>query len=889
MPSPDDKSSSLLIPNLLVLLLVGWGIYSTPAPLDSSRPEGATFDGVPERGMQQVEARLWQDPLAVTYAAIEKAGGGKRTGGEWEPPTIRGHPLTGIAQVYQNWKEKTPSGDTPLLFLTVYLPGSPYPQAVERRLRTRYAVISALANAGYQPHSSSNIGCTYYPPKPGQQPVWYLPFEEFVPFTSRSGHRQQSYTSVLVVYVNEKNLDGSPYNSTGKLLSHLYTSQPETRSPKVIHKILGPNSSDLLATMLKETLAAATAGREPLVPEQEVPVYAPMPTVAPSILRGLIHDAPIESDHITGGDLDFAIPDQGIRYLRTSSSDRELCTSLVAELRNRSVPTGDKRRPIALISEWDTLYGRTLPLAFEDAVKDSNSGDDSAIRTFSYLKGLDGRLPGDKEKTGNGGQSEGKSQEDYVRRLTRRLQDIERTGQTRFSAIGILGSDVYDKLILLRGMRKAFAHAIFFTTDLDAELLHPDQLPYTRNLIVASKYGFRLHERFQGNSPPFRDSYQTATYLSCLDALEFFDTTGHGEPGGEECLPLLSIPLSPVKLFEISRTGAFDLSISPSGKEPSKNIDPNPPGQRTQLPVFVWVLVAATLVLMSWLILVPIAKSVPVTKKLGSVIWFIILSAACSGFFFLAVAIALLNYRENEEPFALWEGISVWPSDLIRGIVIVLCLFYIWRSWFELFRDREQLKNELTSLLYPKGVLPTSATLPKLGELVTAVPNFMKRLKKRTVIHTRHLAENPKRWIPLNAQSWVGLTKTILSLGRHLTLAGLRGTSSVPEAWNRYERLSQHGRRAYRTIVICTIYFAVMTPLFFLYGEPLKPVRGPLSSDLHTLVLGFSLVALHVLLFFVVDANFICRALIDGVSNQLKTGSPPPHSTKSGKPSSIRG
>ena len=37
----------------------------------------------------------------------------------------------------------------------------------------------------------------------------------------------------------------------------------------------------------------------------------------------------------------------------------------------------------------------------------------------------------------------------------------------------MLGSDVYDKLLILQALRPAFPRAVFFTTDLNARLAYP--------------------------------------------------------------------------------------------------------------------------------------------------------------------------------------------------------------------------------------------------------------------------------------------------------------------------------------------------------------------------------------------------------------------------------
>ena len=157
-------------------------------------------------------------------------------------------------------------------------------------------------------------------------------------------------------------------------------------------------------------------------------------------------------------------------------------------------------------------------------------------------------------KTPEANRAEGPSQLDYIPRLADHIEQVNRelfvdSPAAQIRAIGVLGSDLYDKLLTLQALRPRFPNAIFFTTDLDARLWHPNQLKWTRNMVVASSFGLELQPELQQDIPPFRDSYQTAEYLSCLSAL------GLVSPDELKCI-------SP-RLFEIGRNGPVDLSAQP--------------------------------------------------------------------------------------------------------------------------------------------------------------------------------------------------------------------------------------------------------------------------------------------------------------------------------------
>src|SRR5262249_31447776 len=141
-------------------------------------------------------------------------------------------------------------------------------------------------------------------------------------------------------------------------------------------------------------------------------------------------------------------------------------------------------------------------------------------RRFTYMRGLDGGVVGRPgQAKGSGADdaakvtaplevAQGPQQFDYLRRLSTRVRNVDSALRTmnhgwalsrigryadhQIRAIGVLGVDVYDKISILRALVDDFPNAVFFTTDLDARLLDEKSLPWTRNLIVVSSFGFAL-------------------------------------------------------------------------------------------------------------------------------------------------------------------------------------------------------------------------------------------------------------------------------------------------------------------------------------------------------------------------------------------------------------
>src|SRR5262249_5100329 len=150
-----------------------------------------------------------------------------------------------------------------------------------------------------------------------------------------------------------------------------------------------------------------------------------------------------------------------------------------------------------------------------------------------------GALPKPEAKSGY--RALGQGQFDYLHRLAdliREQDEILRDKDGRgIEAIGVLGSDTYDKLLVLQALRPILPNALYFTTDLDALYLDPAASAYTRNLLIASSFNLRLRPERQGKIPPFRSSYQTAGFLATRQAIS--------AEGGDRPPPI------PALLFEV--------------------------------------------------------------------------------------------------------------------------------------------------------------------------------------------------------------------------------------------------------------------------------------------------------------------------------------------------
>src|SRR5262249_20788991 len=262
---------------------------------------------------------------------------------------------------------------------------------------------------------------------------------------------------------------------------------------------------------------------------------------------------------------------------------------------------------IALIAEWDTLYGQDMFRVVKDVFADCvfcsrKAGSSKNIQVFTYFQGIDGRLPSDKQheqsddkknqdstiwkdplpgRPGTAIPAVGHARIDYLRRTVEELM----RENSNWKAIGVVGSDVYDKILLIRILRYYFPGTILFTTDLDARLLDPAEYPSTHNLLIASHYGLELRRELQRDISPFRSIYETSQYFATLRAVWDARVPDLAKPSTAE-LPrtILLGPAastarwengSPVTLevdpaplvFEVGRTGPFAVGFARSGKD----------------------------------------------------------------------------------------------------------------------------------------------------------------------------------------------------------------------------------------------------------------------------------------------------------------------------------
>ncbi|MBX3324472.1 MAG: hypothetical protein U0223_11340 [Nitrospira sp.] len=895
-----QSDSKIAVAGALTLVLALAGAMLVKEPLRSSRPVGMGLDMRATVEEQAVRARLWEDPVAAVQRGLREVKTNRSAATPFPPLTQR------LQSLRQAITERVKEGQR-LTVLLVTTAGGPYVESTESRLRDRYAIGTALGVACYVPEQEGQISFVEWDP---QSPLSALPYEWYRLRRTRLCDEESPRShSVLVVWFPDEALSRGFFASLTSFSQALVCREAEKKSEclltedqrklvrlnpqlqrAVTFKILGPHSSSTFRALLDE---AGESYGEPHVgigvwPNTDgwIEMYSPWSSAMKGLLAyGLKPKSGKGStcDSYTSCEQEFArrLTGANIRLTYDIGSDDQLFESLVEELERRQVRLGWDA--VILIGEWDSFYGRALPIEFRAAAckkiatfserdlmtidvpvtikqwcSDIPHAVDLQIRQqtdyeslrlnvqrYSYLSGLDGEVPGeDKNKAARADSAkdsqrerpEGTSQLDYVRALVNRIHD-EGEGAR---AIGIFGTDPYDSLLIIKALRPAFPHAIFFTVGLDARHLHPSEYKWTRNMVIASPFGLQLDGGLQRDVPPFRSSYQTSTYFATLQAV------GHvmcrrEQPGmmSGPCRTTYHAALMPEdrvydaglhpRLFEVGRNGAVDLSLVT--QEGIRTIHPLRPdlnytdgyGQLRQGIGFDNAAVAAgtavgfaLFILMAWSNQRLWSGIVRYPRMLS--ITAVVLVALFAVFVVAGGADALLAGHDEGEPFSWTAGVSIWPSELLRVVVVVLSV-----------------------LLFVKG----ARDLKKNSEQIDEKFQFENTAKRQRL--------SPNTF-------WTNLQRVYHPLASVTSM-------KVDQAWGRYREASQLSQGMARTVLLFILYMGAMWAIghFVLDEEYIHPCRGSLSCNADSFMTLASVGIVVLLNLAVFDAVMLCRRWVGWV------------------------
>lgn len=884
MSDPFEKQPvSFPLPGIISILVALLAIFAEQfEPLQSSRPLVPEEVKQLSQPLESIDARLWQDPIALVKAYATSSPVDKQQG-EHELKTLGG-----------NIVNHQPQDSTkPVIILGVMVFGEAYAELAEFRLRTRYAVLSGLAEADYVPEDVEHI--RFYNTSASTGLPRQIPFEWFV---NKQGKQNES--PILLLWMNESEFKDQPLQSIQNWVTEITKSvekdvgqSSESKLQKALltrlkFKFIGPAGSSLLIKMVKERV---NNGFDENIFKEPLEFYIASATADEKVLlQNAVPKTQSQNEGSQLSEICFSSLSECFKSVKTDKNlvnftrviaqDGNLIKSILDELKIRGVdPVDDfsgysfnqrfsSKSHIALISEWDTFYGRSMPDVMINLVNDqfhANATPEFStcvskendlmhppwLHLYSYMRGLDGMVPGMagskenklKAQQQNGSdkknvyteRAEGQSQKDYLRRLAQRIDDtndcLHRNNEGEIRAFGILGSDVYDKLMVLTALKSKFPRALFFTTDLDARLIHPEEYEATRNLIVASSFGFQVHPNLQGKIPPFRDSYSTAYFLATQIALN--DAVKPEAINQEAIDNMRNTP----RIFELGFQKAFDLATTETGSCPflshCKNLHPAGytamPGRKIAVTLFLAFCFAVLLAFLlnkagarwinHWFPLHKITTFKQEALSNGSK-WFSKSALTVAlGILAISLIIAVMESQPEYqgEPFAWVAGVSLWPSIFIRLLAGILCWIFI----FKVLHD-----------------LPTLQT--KLAE------SFFLREQKHSVMDVGGFERLLRPWkIKLNPDA-----------------------GNMEMLWHSYMLATQSNFLKSRAIQSFFIYQAFGFCLVLAFGLPLVPYRGLVSLVAHWLVLVPTIIGFILLIMLIIDATRFCIKFIDILEDQ---------------------
>jgi hypothetical protein len=710
----DVSRPAVIGSQVLGVFIVIFTVLTQQGELHSWRPTGTKTQQIAREDQNGDKfARLWEDPLedlptfqvgaslpSATPTPMPNAAAA-------QSPSPKSSPTATATPTAAQDQGKTPplasTDSVQYTFLWNIVDARPLPETTERRLRTRYALVSAILAEGYLPLRESILSPLF---EAGSE---NLPAKErkligrFETFRKAKSAGQWQYVAVI----------WTPKKSTKLPIDPDKLNQIETQ-------ICQEDTGDSIGTAITvDTIWFLHHGNSDDLSNLSLASASPPPNI--SFLRATV---PLERL--------AKPPPEGWALLQKITTDDFLVQSLVDELSLRIPALNDpcQKPRIVVFTESDTTYSRAIKAELKKQLKDKNPK--VSVKIYSYLRALDGRpdepqLP----EAGESSKSEeatsllqrraisetsfGTSQFDYLRRTALDLKERNRS-RRNVVAVGILGSDIYDKMLVLQAVRPALPSAIFFTTDLDALYLERAMEPFTRGLVVASADDLDVNESSKGANdqwklPLMRDSYQTVLVKHIRNILE----------------DAVKQPAS-ARIFEIAAGKRVDLSGT--GKI-SGGLWWLAQGWFNPL-IFLPALLNAFLIL--WAVTTRDPKR-PGSMKKGWP-WLAYGEATLAGLGLLFLFVALIFFKSNlffAEPLSL--GISIWPSVMIRLLAFAVAILLLCIASHSFADDalpqEKQLKEALAGRIqFPYRAKEGGTPLKRFIRRIRPIIQFLLRKKE---------------------------------------------------------------------------------------------------------------------------------------------------------------
>src|SRR5438876_10530343 len=250
----DNNKPKFDIPwgTLLPLIAVLAGVIAQYKPLVSERPPVPTEKTAPVIAAQDVDARLWQDPIGVAQTQkallddqIEK--------GVAKKGSTESHDICALTDLLS---QRATTFHGRVLLLAVMLDAGPYSEQAESRLRARQAVLEGLSESGFVPMDGEHIGfvtATWPPPEantpsPPIDRALLLPWEECEAKDDPRNVFPQYTMRVVVIWLPAVDFNVNPLRCFAALINRL---APSDVRDAIQVRLIGPANSTGLQSMVR--------------------------------------------------------------------------------------------------------------------------------------------------------------------------------------------------------------------------------------------------------------------------------------------------------------------------------------------------------------------------------------------------------------------------------------------------------------------------------------------------------------------------------------------------------------------------------------------------------------------------------------------------------------
>ena len=217
-----------------------------------------------------------------------------------------------------------------------------------------------------------------------------------------------------------------------------------------------------------------------------------------------------------------------------------------------------------------------------------------------------------------------------------------------------------------------------------------------------------------------------------------------------------------------------------------------------------------------------------------------------------------------EEFFSLTEGVSVWPTVILRLVAIGLSWFFIFTSVASLRKSDHKLAKEF-GLRCDSDEPANGSPPPYRHNLQLWWPtrkSQYQKLRNRSGKRDQQSLGYEKTVNETSPKEVGRFRKHYQEIRRDWEADHDQDEVRVDRAWEEYRSRWSLRLRLKRIIPLVIIYCGVCGLIIILFGGVSAPVRGTISPIINYIILAAAIISFLVLTFFVFDATSLCRRFV---------------------------